>query len=748
MTKGDVSIRSKEEEKGPSPLAIHHLLLVITIDACEPLSVPHRSSLVCFSPCFRCPPLPFHHRHRPLVEQLNLGKRNEMAKKSEERLDFIEQEILEIRTEMKKLPAMEENMSLISKSIENTNVQMEKQQLQQQVAIISFDGLALDWDGTLVGRFLTIKQETTVEEYRNRFDKYLALVAFLQTVVLEETFMNELNPWLKTEVEVLEPRGLAQMMKLALKIEDRERVRKECGLVSVYGSKFQYNLPKAKENTENKTATDTTGGTTPMRTITLRGVTTTDNWREGFSKRLSDAEFQARRKKGEFEIVEEEGEGEAAAENTIEVGIVENLNIELSINSVVGLTNPGTMKVKGKVKNEDVVVFINWAAIKGKGICGKVEVLLGDWKFVDSFLPLELEGVDVILGMHWLHSLGVTEVDWKHLIMTFQHEGRKVIIRGDPSLTKKGTLAPKRGIEHHIHLKQGTNPVNVRPYRYAHQQKEEMERLVYEILASGIIRPGIVGKEEDGSWRICVDYRALNNVIMPDKFPILVSEELFDELNGANMCSKIDLKTGYHQIRMNQKDVEKIAFCTHEGRYEFLVMSFGLTNASSTFQSLMNAVFKPYMRRFVLVFFDDILVCSKGLEEHMQHLELVLEILRANELYANLAKCSFAQERVGYLGHIISEKGVENYGSTTGPLTQLLKNGAFKWNEEANESFEKLKTATMTLPVLDMPDFNLSFEIVTDASGFGGRVVLTQAKRPIAYFSRTLSTRDRARHRG
>ncbi|KAA0057854.1 ty3-gypsy retrotransposon protein [Cucumis melo var. makuwa] len=396
-----------------------------------------------------------------------------MAKKSEERLDFVKQEILEIHTELKKLPAMKENMSLISKSIENINIQMEKQQTQQQTMLKFIKGIirekavtkvelqgspsggmgsdaatetmdgelkmeqrnederAFDrskfkkvempifnetnsdsWfqtvrDGTLVGRFLTIKQETTIEEYRNRFDKYLARVAFLQMIVLEETFMNGLSPWLKTEVEVLEP-------------------------------KFQYNWPKAKEGTETKAVMTTIGGNIPMRTVTLRGVTAADNRREGPSKRLTDAEFQARREKGlcfkceekyyvghhckakehkeprmlvvcgngeEFEILEEDGEEEVTHENVIEVGAVENLNIELSINSVVGLTNPGTMKVKGRVKNEEVVVLIDWAAIKRKGICGKVEIMLGDWKVVDSFLPLELKRVDVILGMQLLHSL-------------------------------------------------------------------------------------------------------------------------------------------------------------------------------------------------------------------------------------------------------------------------------------------------------------------------------------------------------
>ncbi|KAL4036313.1 hypothetical protein IC575_005045 [Cucumis melo] len=238
----------------------------------------------------------------------------------------------------------------------------------------------------------------------------------------------------------------------------------------------------------------TIGGNIPMRTVTLRGVTAADNRREGPSKRLTDAEFQARREKGlcfkceekyyvghhckakehkeprmlvvcgngeEFEILEEDGEEEVTHENVIEVGAVENLNIELSINSVVGLTNPGTMKVKGRVKNEEVVVLIDCgathnfilkklvtnlnlplkaninygvilgsgAAIKRKGICGKVEIMLGDWKVVDSFLPLELKRVDVILGMQLLHSLRVMEVDWKHLVMSFQHDGRRVIIR-------------------------------------------------------------------------------------------------------------------------------------------------------------------------------------------------------------------------------------------------------------------------------------------------------------------------------
>ncbi|GKD74078.1 putative mitochondrial protein, partial [Tanacetum coccineum] len=194
-------------------------------------------------------------------------------------------------------------------------------------------------------------------------------------------------------------------------------------------------------------------------------------------------------------------------------------------------------------------------------------------------------------------------------------------------------LPSHRSHDHRIPLIEGTQPVNIRPYRHPPTQKEAIEAMVKELYH---------------------DYRQLNKCTVKDKFPIPIIKELIDELCGAIMFSKLDLSSRYHQIRMYEEDVAKIAFKTHE----FLVMPFGLTNALSTFQALMNEVFKKFLRKFTLVFFDDILVYNKTMMEYVIHPRMVLDIVRSNKLYAKQTKCVFGTYHVEYLGHIISAQGV------------------------------------------------------------------------------------------
>jgi Reverse transcriptase (RNA-dependent DNA polymerase)/RNase H-like domain found in reverse transcriptase len=277
-----------------------------------------------------------------------------------------------------------------------------------------------------------------------------------------------------------------------------------------------------------------------------------------------------------------------------------------------------------------------------------------------------------------------------------------------------------------------------------------------------------------------VHYRQLNALTIKNKYIIPIIYDLINELYGARVYSKIDLRSGYHQIRMKIEDIDKTTFRTHESHYEYVVMPFRLTNAPATFQALMNQVFKPFLRKFVIVFFDDILIYSKDIHSHQCHLAQILQKLCENQLTAKRSKYEFGVNQVEYLGHIISERGVatdprkvevmqgwptpknvrelrgslgltgyyrkfiKHYGIISNPLIELLKKNAFQWSPSAALAFEELKQAMSSAPVLEMPNFTQEFVLETNASDKRLGAVLMQNRQPIVYLSKALGVKGQA----
>ncbi|KAL4017951.1 hypothetical protein IC575_021530 [Cucumis melo] len=316
---------------------------------------------------------------------------------------------------------------------------------------------------------------------------------------------------------------------------------------------------------------------------------------------------------------------------------------------------------------------------------------------------------------------------------------------------------------------------------------KELKVQLQELLDKGFIRPSVSPwgapvlfvKKKDGSMRLCIDYRELNKVTVKNRYPLPRIDDLFDQLQGATVFSKIDLRSGYHQLRIRDGDIPKTAFRSRYGHYEFVVMSFGLTNAPAVFMDLMNRVFKDFLDSFVIVFIDDILIYSKTEAEHEEHLHQVLETLRANKLYAKFSKCEFWLRKVTLLGHVVSSEGVsvdpakieavtnwprpstvseirsflglagyyrrfvEDFSRIASPLTQLTRKGTpFVWSPACERSFQELKQKLVTAPVLTVPDGSGNFVIYSDASKKGLGCVLMQQGKVVAYASRQLKIHE------
>eukprot|EP00253_Pinus_taeda_P014588 PITA_14588 len=348
-------------------------------------------------------------------------------------------------------------------------------------------------------------------------------------------------------------------------------------------------------------------------------------------------------------------------------------------------------------------------------------------------------------------------------------------------------LPPRRNIDFTIELVPGAAPVSRAPYRMSIPELTELKMQLQELLDKEYIRPSVSPwgapvlfvKKKDGTLRMCIDYRQLNKLTIKNKYPLPRIDELFDQVKGATIFSKINLRSGYHQIRIKDEDIAKTAFRTRYGHYEFVVLPFGLTNAPATFMCLMNNLFHPYLDQFVLIFIDDILIYSRTIEEHYEHLRIVLQTLREHQLYAKFSKCDFFKEEIQYLGHVITKEGiavdpekikaimdwpvpkdvadvrsfmglagyyrrfVEGFSRVASPITSLQKKGkSFQWTPNCQKSFEQLKHLLTTTPILCIADPNKDYVVCTDASkeGLGG--VLMQEGKVIAYESRKLKEHE------
>ena len=434
-------------------------------------------------------------------------------------------------------------------------------------------------------------------------------------------------------------------------------------------------------------------------------------------------------------------------------------------------------------------------------------VLIEGQEFPTDLVALDMRDFDVVLGMDWLSHHRATLYCYKKEVklnrpgklevkfiglrrelsscMISAMTAQKMLCKGGQGYLayvvdtgKEGTildeipvvrefpdvfpddiagLPPEREVEFTIDLIPGTEPISIPPYRMAPAELRELKAQLEELLSKGFIRPSISPwgapvlfvKKKDGSLRLCIDYRQMNRVTIRNQYPLPRIDELFDQLQGSRVYSKIDLRSGYHQLRVQESDVPKTAFRTRYGHYEFLVMPFGLTNAPAAFMDLMNRVFQPYLDRFVIVFIDDILVYSGGSEEHSEHLRIVLQTLRERQLYAKLSKCQFWLDKVAFLGHVISAEGVsvdpqkieavvnwkppknvlevrsflglagyyrkfvEGFSRIAVPLTKLTrKDVKYDWVDACQRSFEELKNRLTSTPMLALPNGRRSLWIL------------------------------------
>ncbi|KAI3726792.1 hypothetical protein L1987_66598 [Smallanthus sonchifolius] len=492
-----------------------------------------------------------------------------------------------------------------------------------------------------------------------------------------------------------------------------------------------------------------------------------------------------------------------------------------------------------KLDSAYTIELANGKLIRAHTVVRGCSLTLEDHSFPIDLIPMELGSFDVVVGMDWLSNnhaeiicadkvvrIPLASGDTlnihgekpgknlkivscmkarsylkKHDTVAFlahivekKSEGKKIqdvpIIKDYPEVFPDDLpgLPLIRQVEFRIDLVPGATPIAKSPYRLAPSEMKELSSQLQELLDKGFIRPSfspwgapiLFVKKKDGSFRMCIDYRELNKLTVKNRYPLLRIDDLFDQLQGATCFSKIDLRSGYHQLRVLEEDIPKTAFRTRYGDYEFVVMPFGLTNAPAVFMDLMNRACRPYLDQFVIVFIDDILIYSRTKADHEKHLKLILELLKKEQLYAKFSKCEFWLREVQFLGHVINDKGIHvdpskveavknwnapktpseirsflglagyyrrfisNFSRIALPLTSLTqKNKPFIWEQKQEDAFQLLKEKLCNAPILTLPDGNDDFVVYCDASNLGLGCVLMQRDKVIAYASRQLKVHEK-----
>ncbi|KAI3469037.1 hypothetical protein Pfo_025700 [Paulownia fortunei] len=460
-------------------------------------------------------------------------------------------------------------------------------------------------------------------------------------------------------------------------------------------------------------------------------------------------------------------------------------------------------QVKEKENNQRENLFHTWCFVHSKKVCSviidgrsctnvaRTELWLnnsGEMKYEDEVLcdVVHMHACHILLGRPWQYDRHVTHDGYtnrylfviKSQPITLVPLNPKQVLEDQLKMQKSTTffpfcwnsrmyfrggatsLPPIRGIEHQFNFMLGATIPNRPTYRSNHEEMKELQRQVHELMEKGYVR------ESMSPCAVPVKYR----------HPIPRLDDMLYELHRSCVFSKIDLKSGYHQIRMKEGDEWKAAFKTKDGLYEWLVMPFELTNAPSTFMSLMNHVLRAFLGKFVVVYFDDILIYSKTLDDHIEHLTLILKVLRKERLFANLKKCTFCTNKLVFLSFVVSAKGIEvdeekvnaiqdwptptmvnqvrsfhglasfyrcfvrDFSSIAAPLTEVIKkNVSFKWGHEQEKAFKLIKDKLTNAPLLVVPNFIKMFKIECDASGICIGGVLMQEGRSVAYFRKKLS---------